>query len=64
MFSDYPDVLTVEQACKILSIGKSSMYALLKNNTIKHVKIGRKYVIPKISLIDFLAPVCYNYADN
>ena len=54
MFELYPDVLSVAQAAKALSIGKGSMYILLNTGIIKSIRIGSKYVIPKIYLIEFV----------
>lgn len=54
MFNNYKDVLTVEETCTALKIGKNSLYKLLKIGTIKYIKVGRKYLIPKVYLIDFI----------
>lgn len=54
MFENYNDVLTVSEACKALRIGKNSLYRLLKDESIKSIKIGTKYLIPKIYLIEYL----------
>lgn len=54
MFDTYKDVLTVEQVCFALSMGKNSVYNLLRSGSIKSIKIGRKYFIPKSFLIDFI----------
>lgn len=54
MFEKYKDILTVDEACAALSIGKNSIYKLLRTGTIKSIKIGRKYIIPKIYLIDYI----------
>lgn len=54
MFENFKDVLTVEEACKALHIGKNSFYTLLKIGALQYIKIGRKYIIPKIYLIDFI----------
>lgn len=54
MFDTYKDVLTVEQVCSALSMGKNSVYRLLRNGFIKSIKVGRKYFIPKAFLIDFI----------
>ena len=54
MFDNYSDVLTVKQVCLALSMGKNSVYKLLKSGFIKSIKIGRKYFIPKSFLIDFI----------
>lgn len=54
MFKDYPDVLNVAQVCEMLHIGKNSAYKLLSSGEIKSRRIGRKYVIPKLCVIDYL----------
>ncbi len=54
MFEAYKDILTVEEVCAALHIGKNSVYKLLKIGALRCVKIGRKYIIPKICLIDFI----------
>jgi len=60
MFENYPHVITISDLMTMLNIGKSTAYSLLQNNKIQHIKIGRKYVIPKHSVIDFVAGLCYN----
>lgn len=54
MFTEYPDVVTIEQLCKMLGIGKAKAYELLNKNTIKAKRIGKKFIIPKQSVIKFL----------
>ncbi len=54
MFDKFKDVLTVVEACEALHIGKNTLYDYLKKGIIKSVKIGKKYLIPKICLIDFI----------
>ena len=54
MFDEYKDILSVNEACAALSIGKNTLYKLLKSDIIKAIKIGKKYIIPKICLIDFV----------
>lgn len=60
MFDNYPDIVTVEDVMVMIGIGKSSVYALLRSNQIRHVRVGRKYIIPKQSIMDFVYGVCYN----
>ena len=60
IFESYSDIVSVEDIMCMLGIGKSSVYSLLKSNQIKHVRVGRKYIIPKRSVIDFINGVCYN----
>lgn len=54
MFKDYPDVLTPGDLQKILRIGRNSTYKLLNENQIETIKIGKKYIIPKINVINYL----------
>ena len=57
MLIDYPDVLNVEDVCKILGIGKKLVYSILKENNLDHPRIGRAYKIPKINLIQYLTHI-------
>lgn len=54
IFSEYPDVVTVEEVQKMLRIGRNKAYELIKNNKIKTIHNGRRYIIPKKSIIEFL----------
>ncbi|MBE7015809.1 MAG: helix-turn-helix domain-containing protein [Ruminococcaceae bacterium] len=54
MLNKYNDVLTVEELCEVLRIGKNTAYRLLKSNEIKSVKIGKIYKIPKKSVRKYL----------
>lgn len=54
MFEKYNDTLTVNDVCEALKIGKNNVYKLLKNGVIKSIKNGKKYIIPKIYLIDYI----------
>lgn len=55
MFDSFNDVLTVDDLCKALSLGKNSVYSLLKSGAIKSIRIGNKYLVPKLYLIDFIS---------
>lgn len=54
LINDYPDVLSVKDLQSILRIGRSATYTLLRENKIKTLKVGNRYIIPKQSVIDFL----------
>ena len=41
-------LLTIEEICAELGIGKTTAYKLVKN--MKHVKIGRKILVPENEL--------------
>ena len=54
MLNKYSDILTVEELCEVLRIGKTTAYKLLKNKDIKSIKIGKIYKIPKKSVRKYL----------
>lgn len=47
-------VFTVEDLTRILGIGKNSAYDLVRSGTIRSVKVGRVYRIPKAALEEYL----------
>ena len=53
MFRNEPDVLTVPEAARLLRIGKNQAYELVKNGRLGAIKLGKKIIVPKLSLIDF-----------
>ncbi len=57
MLEQYPDILQVEDICKILKIGKNTAYKLLQNGEIPNRKIAGKYIVPKTAIIDFLTNI-------
>ena len=54
LFSNYPDILSVQQLMELLQIGKVLAYKLIESKKFKAVKIGREYKILKNSVIDFI----------
>ena len=60
MFRNEPDVLTVPEAAKLLRIGKNQAYELVRNGRLGAIKLGKKIIVPKLSLIDF----CRNEGDK
>ena len=55
MFSEYPDIVTVPQMCKMLGgISLKPGDRLLKKVEIESFSIGRIYRIPKISILQYL----------
>lgn len=55
MFVDYPDVVDVSGLQSMLgNIGKQTAYELVRKGTIKAIKVGKLYRIPKINVIAFL----------
>ncbi len=54
MFENYPDIMTVKQLSSALGIGINSAYELVNSKVIGSRKVGRKYLIPKTCVIDFM----------
>ena len=54
MFEQYPDILTVEEACEALRMGYNAVYDLLNEGKLKAYKIGRVWRIPKESLVKYI----------
>ena len=54
MFDDYPDILTVEEACEVLRIGYNAIYGYLNSGRLKGYRNGRVWRIPKQSVKDFI----------
>lgn len=59
MFEDYPDVLTVSQASKALGICNASTYRLVHSDTLGACRVGRKILVPKVCLIDYVNTARY-----
>ena len=56
MFPDYPDVVNVEQLCEMLGgVSSKTVYRLLKSGEIKSLYIGKRYRIPKLYVMEYLA---------
>lgn len=53
-FANYPDVVSVEDVQAMLHIGRNAAYGLLQSGAISAIRVGKKYIIPKASVIDFL----------
>lgn len=54
MFKNYPDVVDVEQMSEMLGISTKTAYKLLHENVIEYFKIGRKYKIPKLNILQYI----------
>ena len=54
IFTEYNNIVTVEELMQMLNIGKNKAYQLLQSGKIKYKRVGRVYMIPKQYVIDFL----------
>lgn len=62
MLNNCKDVLTVEELAQELRVGKNSAYRLVNLGIIPSLKIGRRRLIPKQYVIDYLLSQRYNIA--
>lgn len=56
-FKDYPDVVSVDELQAMLRIGRNSAYDLLRSGAIQTLKIGKKYIIPKLNVVKYISSV-------
>lgn len=56
MLADYNDVLLPEDVQKILHTGRNTVYSYLAEGKIKSLRVGGKYKIPKLYLLEFIYP--------
>ena len=52
MLSDFPEILTTEEAADILRVGYNTLYDLLQSGKLKAYRNGRIWRIPKRSVIE------------
>ena len=50
-----PDILTVAESAEVSRIGRTMMYRFIQSGEIQHIKIGKKILIPRVYLQEFLA---------
>lgn len=53
LFTEYPDIVTVRQVQGMLGISRHAVYDLLEEGSIRGIKVGNAYKIPKINVIRF-----------
>ena len=54
IFKNEPDVLTVPDVVRLLQFGKNTVYSLIKEGRIGSIKQGKKIIVPKVCLVEFL----------
>lgn len=55
MYDNYNDILSIEDVCNILGIGKNTAYNLLATGELTGFKIGRIWKITKQNLQDYVS---------
>ena len=59
MFHEYPEIMTVKQLAEALGVGRNTAYELIHSRVIGSKRIGRKIIIPKSCVIDYVQSARY-----
>lgn len=54
MFKEFPDILTISQVAQALGIGKKAAYALVNQEKIGALRLGRTIKVPKFCLEEYI----------
>lgn len=54
MLDNYNDLLTIDDLCEVLAIGKNTAYSLLNSNNLQAFRIGKSWKIPKQGVINYI----------
>ena len=60
MFHQCPDILSVKDLRCVLRIGRAKAYELVNSKQIASIKVGKKILVPKKSLLDYVNRMGYN----
>lgn len=55
------EIITIDEMCEILNIGKNTAYRLLANQEVAAFKIGRLWKIPKNSVLAYIQNSVFKY---
>lgn len=54
MFKEYSDIVTIDEMCVMLGIGRNNAYILLNSKKVKAYRNGRVWRIPKLAIVEFI----------
>lgn len=54
MFNEYSDIVTIDELCEMLRIGRNKAYELLRGGDIKAFRCGRLWIISKVAVEAFV----------
>ena len=60
LFSQYPDIMSINELRSALGIGRTKAYELVNTGEIRSIKVGKAIRIPKTSLLDYVKGSGYN----
>lgn len=53
--SEYPDAMTVKELASFLRVGERTVYEMLLQQKMPHIRIGRQYRIPRAVVEQWMA---------
>ena len=56
-----PRLLSLKQACQVLGISRTSLYALLASNQLRSVTVGRRRFVTREAIDEFVASLPTDY---
>lgn len=54
MFPDFPDIVSVSQLQEMLGVSRHLAYDLINDGSIRGLKIGNAFKIPKVNVIEYV----------
>ena len=54
MYERIPEIMTLQECCMLLKVGKNTMLDMLHDGRIQGFKIGNRWKIPKESVVEFI----------
>ena len=64
VFREYPDVLNVKQVSAILGVSTKVVYRLLSNGSLRSLKVGREFRIPKVNVMKYAKIFGYSLCEQ
>ena len=55
LITEPPRCLGVEEAARLLNVGRSTVYDLIRSGRLRSIKIGRRRLVPRAALDALLA---------
>ncbi len=56
----YDEIITIDEMCDILHVGKNMAYTILNSGKIKAFRIGRVWKIPRGAVYEYIRTVGYS----
>lgn len=58
MYHDPNELITIDELCSILLIGRNAAYKLLNSKAIPAFRIGKSWKIPKVAVENYILTQC------